>query len=115
MLLLNKRCASLPPMQALLCFASKYGLSGDGRHGWDHAAIVYRDPTTHVPMLLEGEAHGVSLRTFEERLMQGTDHQEVLLLPLRGVNGDTQSANHRKMGDFVKVSDESQTVPPCHS
>ena len=102
-ILINKRCTSLPPVQALLCFASKYGLSGDGRHGWDHAAIVYREPKTNVPMLLEGGPKGVSLRTFEERLMQGTDHQEVLLLPLRGADGQAQSDKHQKLAIFVKV------------
>ena len=108
-ILINKRCTSLPPVQALLCFASKYGLSGDGRHGWDHAAIVYREPKTNVPMLLEGGPGGVSLRTFEERLMQGTDHQEVLLLPLRGADGQAQSDKNQKLENFVKVHGTSTT------
>ena len=32
---------------------------------------------------LEGGAGAVTMRTYEERLMQGKDHQEVMLLPLR--------------------------------
>ena len=81
--LVNRRCASLlqNPVAAVLCAASKYGLSGEGRHCWDHAAIVVRD--RGVPYLLEGGASGVTMRTYEERLMQGKDHQEVMLLPLR--------------------------------
>jgi len=101
-LLISKRCASLPPLRALLCFASKYGLSGDGRYGWDHAAMVYRDRMSNVPMLLEGEGAGVTLRTFEERLMQGTDHQEVLLLPLRGVESTTVDGDQPRLASFVQ-------------
>jgi hypothetical protein len=37
-----------------------------------------------VPFLLESTARGVTLRTFEERLLQSTDYQELTLLPLRG-------------------------------
>ena len=75
---------SLP--HALLCLASKYGLSGDGRYGWDHAGVVVRDASSDVPYLLEGRGGRVTLHTFEERLLQGADHQEVLLLPLRGLD-----------------------------
>ncbi len=83
-LLFNTKCSRLPPHEAALCAASKYGISGDGTHGWDHAAVVLRDRATGVPWLLEGGRRGVTMRTYEERLLQGDDHQEVLLLPLRG-------------------------------
>ena len=100
--LINKRCTSLPLPQALLCMASKYGLSGDGRHSWDHAAMVFRDRTSNVPYLLEGSATGVTLRTFEERLLQDTDHQEVMLLPLRGMEDRVTPKGHREeLGRFV--------------
>ena len=39
---MNRRCTSLPLPSALLCLASKYGISGDGRGCWDHAALVVR-------------------------------------------------------------------------
>ena len=80
--LFNQRCANLSnPVATLLCVASKYGLSGEGRHCWDHAAIVVHKH--NVPYLLEGGATGVTMRSYEERLMQGSDHQEVMLLPLK--------------------------------
>ena len=85
-LLFNRKCTALSLPRALLCLASKYGLSGDGRHGWDHAGVVVRDAASDVPYLLEGRDGRVTLHTFEERLLQGTDHQEVLLLPLRGLD-----------------------------
>ena len=91
--LVNKQCSSLfstNPLSALLCFASKYGLSGEGRHCWDHAAVVVHK--LGVPYLLEGGAGGVTMRTYEERLLQGIDHQEIMLLPLRtDVNRDDGS------------------------
>ena len=84
----NKRCTSLSnPLAAFLCLASKYGLSGEGRHCWDHAAVVVHD--RGVPYLLEGENGGVTMRTYEERLLQGNDHQEVMVLPLRGGGGES--------------------------
>ena len=85
--LINKRCSSLAsasPWRAAACMVAKYGLSGDGRGAWDHAAIVHHKDG--VPYLLEGSERGVTLRTFEERLLQGTDHQEVTVLPLRGTD-----------------------------
>ena len=86
-LLINKCCTSLGPLRGLLCLASKYGLSGDGRGSWDHAAMVVRDRATSVPYLLEGTASGVTMRTYEERLLQSSDHQELVLLPLRVQTG----------------------------
>ena len=74
-LLINRRCTSLPLTQAVLCFASKYGLSGSGHRCWDHAAVVLRDQSSGVPYVLEGDTSGVRLRSYEERLMQGQDHQ----------------------------------------
>ena len=62
----------------------KYGISGSGRGCWDHAALVVRDRKTDVPYLLEGRPSGTTLRTYEERLMQGSN-DEVVVLPLRGV------------------------------
>ena len=104
MVLVNKRCSSLPPLSALLCMASKYGLSGDGRGAWDHAAVVFRDRVTNVPYLLEGDQNGVTLRTFEERLLQGSDHQEVQVLPLRGAESDIDDKGRRPaLGRFVDV------------
>lgn len=89
--LVNRRCSSLGnPLAAALCLASKYGLSGEGRHCWDHAAVVVRE--AGVPYLLEGGRSGVTMRTYEERLLQSTDHQEVLLLPLRTTSDGSGSA-----------------------
>ena len=67
-LLINQRCRSLPPQYAALCLASKYGLSGDGRGCWDHAASILRDPRTDVPHLLEGTTRGVTVTSYEERV-----------------------------------------------
>lgn len=88
--LFNQRCSSLfsNPIAAMLCAASKYGLSGEGRHCWDHAAVVVHKHK--VPYLLEGGPNGVTMRTYEERLLQGTDHQEIIVLPLR-TGGDAAS------------------------
>eukprot|EP00325_Prymnesiales_sp_UTEX-LB-985_P034545 CAMPEP_0174729726 /NCGR_PEP_ID=MMETSP1094-20130205/54263_1 /TAXON_ID=156173 /ORGANISM="Chrysochromulina brevifilum, Strain UTEX LB 985" /LENGTH=227 /DNA_ID=CAMNT_0015931885 /DNA_START=53 /DNA_END=736 /DNA_ORIENTATION=+ len=109
-ILIGKRCSSLPLFQAALCIASKYGISADGRNGWDHAAMVYRDRASNVPYLLEGHASGVSLRTFEERLLQGKDHQELLLLPLQGLDRDVTQRGHRaKLGQFVQSLGLSRT------
>ena len=82
--------------------ASKYGLSSNGQHGWDHAAMVHIDRRSNLPMLLEGDSSGVTMRTFEERLMQGTDHQEMIVLPLRGAQGPAAAAE--TLGSFVKVA-----------
>lgn len=82
--LISRRCESLPAPWAALCFASKFGISGSGRGCWDHAALVVRDEATDVPYLLEGTPRGVSLRSYEERLMQGRDISEVRVLPLIG-------------------------------
>lgn len=104
-LLINKRCTSFTddPLRAILCLASKYGISGDGRAAWDHAAMVIRK--NGVPYLLEGEGGGVTLRTFEERLLQSTDHQEVLLLPLRGAD-DSDDAKRQRSGRLGRFVDE---------
>jgi len=80
----NRRCESLPPLSGVLCWLSKFGISGDGRECWDHAALVIRDEATDVPYLLEGTSRGVTLRTYEERLMQGGDLAQVTLHPLVG-------------------------------
>ena len=45
--------------------------------------MIVRDRASGVPWVLEGTEHGVRMRTFEERLLQDADHQEMLLLPLR--------------------------------
>ena len=74
-LLINRRCMSLPLPQAMLCLASKYGLSGTGYRCWDHAAVVLRDHSSGVPYVLEGDTAGVRLRSYEERLLQAQDHQ----------------------------------------
>ena len=88
--LINQRCAKLPPPQAALCWLSKFGLSGDGRGCWDHAAFVLRDSVTDVPYLLEGGLSGVTMRTYEERLLQnGGYREEMTLLPLRGLESST--------------------------
>ena len=82
-MLINQRCMKLPPPAALLCWLSKFGISGDGRGCWDHAAFVLRDTKTDVPYLLEGGLWGATLRTYEERLMQnGGYREEMTLLPL---------------------------------
>ena len=82
-MLINQRCMKLPPPAALLCWLSKFGISGDGRGCWDHAAFVLRDSKTDVPYLLEGGLWGATLRTYEERLMQnGGYREEMTLLPL---------------------------------
>ena len=87
--LFNRRCSALPPHAAAVCWASKFGISGSGQSCWDHAALVLRDRVTDVPYLLEGQLTGTTLRTYEERLLQGGDHDEVLVLPLRGVERTT--------------------------
>jgi hypothetical protein len=101
-ILMNKSCTSLPPLRMLLCMFSKYGISGDGTGAWDHAAMVLRDRSSNVPYLLEGDESGVTLRTFEERLLQGADHQEMVLLPLRRRQGEGEAVQ-AQMSDFVKV------------
>eukprot|EP00967_Tisochrysis_lutea_P031323 scaffold36891_cov26-Tisochrysis_lutea.AAC.1 len=83
-LLVNRRCTALPAPSAMLCWLSKFGLSGDGRDCWDHAALVVRDERTDVPYLLEGTPRGVTLRSYEERLMQSGDLSEVKLYRLLG-------------------------------
>ena len=98
--LMNRCCASLGMWRSLVCLASKYGVSGDGKGIWDHAAMVVREPSTNVLFLLEGDAGGVTMRSYEERLMQGSDHQEVLLLPLR--NGPAADRRREALGGFVK-------------
>lgn len=106
--LINKRCSSMAnasPWRAALCMAAKYGLSGDGRSAWDHAAVVHRKDG--VPYLLEGDARGVTLRTFEERLLQGSDHQEITVLPLRGTDGDQ---TRKAMSSFVKELNLRKTL-----
>lgn len=65
--------------------------------------MVFRDRASDVPMLLEGDGKGVTLRTFEERLMQGTDHQEMTLLPLRGLPDASTDGHEPKLAKFVKV------------
>ena len=61
-MLINQRCMKLPPPAALLCWLSKFGISGDGRGCWDHAAFVLRDTKTDVPYLLEGGLWGALRR-----------------------------------------------------
>ncbi|KAL1524669.1 hypothetical protein AB1Y20_019555 [Prymnesium parvum] len=111
-LLINRRCSSLPLLEAAVCLASKYGLSGSGRGCWDHAAIVMRDPKSNVPYILEGDSAGVRFRTYEERLMQSTDHQELLWLPLRGLpDGHTRTS----METLIKDFDMRQTIDGAES
>ena len=84
--LINQRCSKLPLPAAALCWLSKFGISGDGRGCWDHAAFVLRDTKTDVPYLLEGGLSGATLRTYEERLLQnGGYREEMTLLPLGGL------------------------------
>jgi hypothetical protein len=82
-LLLSKKCAAHAtrhPATTALCYASKFGLSGDAAHSYDHAALVVTKDD--VPYLLEGDAHAVTLRSYEERLMQSDDLRDVSLLRL---------------------------------
>ena len=81
--LVNQRCDKLPLPAAALCWASKFGISGNGKGCWDHAALVLRDSKTDVPYLLEGHVDGVRLRSYEERVMQDGSREEMVLLPLR--------------------------------
>ena len=66
----------------------------------------YVAPLTSVPYLLEGSASGVTMRTYEERLLQSSDHQELVLLPLRGADGPAGAtvAERRShaLGKFVE-------------
>lgn len=102
-LLINKCCTSLGLLRGLLCLASKYGLSSSGRGVWDQVAMVVRDRATNVAYLLEGDSAGVTMRTYEERLLQSTDHQEMVLLPLRGAdNKVTAEHRSRALGRFVE-------------
>ena len=107
--LINRPCLSLgDPISMALCLASKYGLSGEGRQCWDHAAIVVRD--RGVPYLLEGNSGGVTMRTYEERLLQSHDHQEVTVLPLRTAAAASSSArqgeDQRRATAFSRFVDE---------
>ena len=107
--LINRPCLSLgDPISMALCLASKYGLSGEGRQCWDHAAIVVRD--RGVPYLLEGNSGGVTMRTYEERLLQSRDHQEVTVLPLRTAAAASSSArqgeDQRRATAFSRFVDE---------
>lgn len=110
-LLISKRCSSLSPFRALLCYACKYGISGDGKGAWDHAAMVFTDRPSSLPMLLEGDGGGVRLRTFEERLMQGTDHLEITLLPLRGSDSSSHGGRRLKLSSFIQASAPSPASP----
>ena len=108
--LINRPCLSLgDPISMALCLASKYGLSGEGRQCWDHAAIVVRD--RGVPYLLEGNSGGVTMRTYEERLLQSRDHQEVTVLPLRTAAAASSSArqgeDQRRATAFARASSTS--------
>ena len=72
--------------------------------------MVYRDRASNLPYLLEGESGGVSLRTFEERLLQGKDHQEMVLLPLLGFEQDVTERGHRaSLGQFVQARFQGHT------
>jgi hypothetical protein len=102
-LLINQRCMKLPPPAALLCWLSKFGISGDGRGCWDHAAFVLRDTKTDVPYLLEGGLSGATLRTYEERLLQnGGYREEMTLLPLHRA-GSEQTGRAGSPADLARV------------
>ena len=88
----NRFCRSLAPHRAALCLASKYGLSGDGRGCWDHAALVVRDRRTDVAYLLEGGAGAVTMRTYEERMGEFADATEAVLLRAGAEASDAASA-----------------------
>jgi hypothetical protein len=101
--LINQRCMKLPPPAALLCWLSKFGISGDGRGCWDHAAFVLRDTKTEVPYLLEGGLWGATLRTYEERLMQnGGYREEMTLLPLHRA-GSEETGRAGSPADLARV------------
>ena len=103
MLLINQRCMKLPPPAALLCWLSKFGISGDGRGCWDHAAFVLRDTKTDVPYLLEGGLSGATLRTYEERLLQnGGYREEMTLLPLLRA-GSKETGRAGSPADLARV------------
>ena len=127
MVLINQRCMKLPPPAALLCWASKFGISGDGRGCWDHAAFVLRDTKTDVPYLLEGGTpprhralphllwlystlwlhllglSGATLRTYEERLLQnGGYREEMTLLPLHRA-GSKETGRAGSPADLARV------------
>ena len=103
MLLINQRCMKLPPPAALLCWLSKFGISGGGRGCWDHAAFVLRDTKTDVPYLLEGGLSGATLRTYEERLLQnGGYREEMTLLPLHRA-GSEQTGRAGSPADLARV------------
>ena len=103
MLLINQRCMKLPPPAALLCWLSKFGISGDGRGCWDHAAFVLRDTKTDVPYLLEGGLSGATLRTYEERLLQnGGYREEMTLLPLHRA-GSKETGRAGSPADLARV------------
>ena len=103
MLLINQRCMKLPPPAALLCWLSKFGISGDGRGCWDHAAFVLRDTKTDVPYLLEGGLSGATLRTYEERLLQNGGYQEEMtLLPLQRA-GSKETGRAGSPADLARV------------
>ena len=88
----NRYCRSLAPHRAALCLASKYGLSGDGRGCWDHAALVVRDRRTDVAYLLEGGAGAVTMRTYEERMGEFADATEAVLLRAGAEASDAAAA-----------------------
>ena len=103
MLLINQACMKLPPPAALLCWLSKFGISGDGRGCWDHAAFVLRDTKTDVPYLLEGGLSGATLRTYEERLLQnGGYREEMTLLPLHRA-GSKETGRAGSPADLARV------------
>ena len=88
----NRYCRSLAPHRAALCLASKYGLSGDGRGCWDHAALVVRDRRTDVAYVLEGGAGAVTMRTYEERMGEFADATEAVLLRAGAEASDAAAA-----------------------
>ena len=106
--LINRPCLSLgDPISMALCLASKYGLSGEGRQCWDHAAIVVRD--RGVPYLLEGNSGGVTMRTYEERLLQSRDHQgdRAAAAPLGAASSSArQGEDQRRATAFSRFVDE---------
>ena len=112
----NRYCRSLAPHRAALCLASKYGLSGDGRGCWDHAALVVRDRRTDVAYLLEGGAGAVTMRTYEERMGEFADATEAVLLRAGAEASDAAAAGlDRLLRDELRLAREALVREQQHS
>lgn len=69
--LFNRRCTSMSPSGAVLCFVAKVFSNSI----WDHVGVVIRDPRTGELLFLEADFGGVKLRSLEERVRRSKSNE----------------------------------------